>query len=162
MDITSDYYGPAGTNSQLHVLGVGPAMKGRRPRGMVDLDQPHTLHYLPDTARSFATLVEHDRADGRVWLLPAAPPITQRTFLDLVLRETGTTKRPGVVTPFMLRLAGAAVPMVRESRSVVPQFDRPWVVDASTFTAAFGEQEMTPHEDAVAATIAWFQRRTGR
>lgn len=158
----SDYYGPAGTNSQLHVLGIAPALAGRRPRGMVDLDQPHTLHYLPDAARGFATLVEDDRADGQVWLLPAAPAITQRTFFDLVVRSAGHAKRPGVVTPWMLRVAGIALPVVRESRSVVPQFDRPWVVDASRFTATFGAQATTPHDEAVAATVAWHRHGSER
>ena len=40
------------------------------------LDQPHTLHFLPDAARGLATLVLDERADGGVWHLPAALPAT--------------------------------------------------------------------------------------
>jgi nucleoside-diphosphate-sugar epimerase len=154
----SDYYGPHGTNSGLYALGIGPAVAGRRPRGMWDLDQPHTFHYVEDAARGFATLVDDERADGRAWVLPAAPPITQRRLLQLVADATGT-RTPGSVGDLMMRIGGLFDPMVRETRSVRVQFDRPWVVDASRFERTFGPVEVTPHEVAVARTVAWCRDR---
>jgi len=155
----SDYYGPGGTNSGLYMLGIEPALRGRRPRGLVDLDQPHTFHYLPDTARGFATLVEQDAAYGRTWMLPAAPATTQRELLGLVQRAVHGhgARGPGRITPAMLRIAGLFDPLVRETRSVVVQYDRPWVTDPTAFTDAFGPVEVTPHAQAVEATVAWFR-----
>lgn len=153
----SDYYGPGGTNSGLYHLAIAPGLRGRTMRGLADLDQPHTFHFLPDAARGFATLLEDDRADGQVWLLPSAPPITQRQLLELLAAELPRRVRVGRVTPAMLRLAGLANPMVRETRSTVVQWDRPWVVDATRFTSAFGEIDTTPHDVAMARTIAWFR-----
>ncbi|MBY5162186.1 NAD-dependent epimerase/dehydratase family protein [Salsipaludibacter albus] len=152
----SDYYGPEGTNSGLYMVGIAPGLAGRRPRGLFQLDQPHTFHYLPDAARGFATLVEDDRADGSAWILPAAPATTQRELLQLVADET-SGKRPGVVPGWALWLAGLFDPMLRESRSVVVQYDRPWVVDASRFDTTFGSIDMTPHRVAVAETVAAFR-----
>lgn len=150
----SDYYGPGGANSTVHALGITPALAGRRPRGVADLDQPHTFHYLPDAARGLARLVEDERADGAVWLLPAATPVTQRRLLSLVAEAAGVAAGPGVVRPWMLRAAGLVSPLVRETRSVVPQFDGPWIVDAGRFTETFGPVEVTDHRDAVPATVA--------
>lgn len=152
----SDYYGPGGTNSGLYVTGIGPALEGKRPRGFVDLDQPHTFHYLDDAARGFATLVEHQEADGRVWVLPAAPAITQRKLLQHVSDLLGT-KSPGVIRPWMFAVGGLFDAQIRESRSVTVQYDRPWVVDATAFTDAFGPIELTPHDIAVQRTVSWFQ-----
>ncbi len=152
----SDYYGPGGTNSGLFMMGIAPALAGRRPRGLWDLDQPHTFHFLPDAARGFATLVEDPRADGRAWVLPAAPSITQRDLLGMVSEATGAA-RPGVLPHAMIWLGGLFDPMIRESRSVRVQYDRPWVVDASRFVATFGPVEVTPHREAVATTVAWFR-----
>ncbi len=152
----SDYYGPHGTNSGLFMMGISPALAGRRPRGLWNLDQPHTFHFLPDAARGFATLVEDQRADGRAWVLPAAPATTQRDLLDLVSEATGA-KRPGVLTHPMIWVGGLFDPMIRESRSVRVQYDRPWVVDASRFEATFGPIEVTPHREAVATTVEWFR-----
>lgn len=153
----SDYYGPHGVNSGLYVTSISAGIKGRTMRGLVDLDQPHTYHYLPDAARGFAELVERPDADGRVWLLPAAPPITQRDLLALINAALPRPVKIGTVTPLMLRLAGPFNPMIRETRSVAVQFDRPWEVDASRFVAELGPIELTPHERAVAETMAFFR-----
>ena len=152
----SDYYGPNGTNSGLAMMGILPALAGRRPRGLWNLDQPHTFHYLPDAARGFATLVEDERADGRAWILPAAPAVTQRELLGLVSDATGS-KTPGVLPHAAIWAAGLFDPMIRESRSVRVQYDRPWVVDATNFETTFGRIAVTPHRTAVAATVASFR-----
>lgn len=153
----SDYYGPGGTNSGLWHLAIAPGLRGRAMRGLADLDQPHTFHHLPDAARGFIALAEDDRADGQAWLLPAEPPITQRGLLELI--NTELPRRVGIrrVTPLMLRLAGLGNAMAREMRSTIVQWDRPWVVDASRFTSVFGGIDTTPHDVAVARTIAWFR-----
>jgi len=155
----SDYYGPGGYHSGLYMAGIAPALRGLAPRGLYDLDQPHTFSYLPDAARGFAELVERPEADGRVWLLPAAPPITQRELLGLVNAQVGRRRGVGRVTVGMMRMAGLFSPLLREGTSTVVQFDRPWVVDASRFLEAFGPFEVTPHDRAVAETVAWFRDR---
>jgi nucleoside-diphosphate-sugar epimerase len=155
----SDYYGPGGYHSGLYQTAIAPALRGLAPRGLYDLDQPHTFHYLPDAARGFAELVERPEADGRVWILPAAPPITQRELLGMVNAQIGRRRRVGRITVGMMRLAGLFNPLLREATSTVVQYDRPWVVDASRFTDAFGPVEVTPHDRAVAETVEWFRRR---
>lgn len=157
----SDYYGPGGTNSILSIMGIAAGMRGRTMRGLVDLDQPHTFHYLPDAARGFATLVEDSRGDGRVWILPAAPATTQRDLFALINANLPSPVRVGTITPAMLWLAGLFNPLIRETRSVVVQFDRPWVVDGSRFESVFGRFDATPHREAVATTLAWFRGRSG-
>ena len=153
----SDYYGPQGSHSGLMMTGIGPALRGFAPRGLYDLDQPHTFHYLPDTARAFATLVERPEADGRVWILPAAPAITQRALLTMVNAEVGRRRRVGRISLRAMRLAGIFSPLLREATSTVVQYDRPWVVDPTRFERTFGAFETTPHERAVAETVAWMR-----
>ena len=63
-----------------------PALRGKRARWLGSLDQPHTLNYLEDMARALVTLGERDEADGQVWHLPAAEPLTGRQFLDAGVR----------------------------------------------------------------------------
>jgi nucleoside-diphosphate-sugar epimerase len=155
----SDYYGPYGTSSVVHNAGITPALRGRTPRGLFHLDHPHTFHYLPDAARGFAELIERPEADGRVWILPAAPPITQRELLTLITTETGQRQRVARVTVPMLRMAGLFNAQLRESLSVAPQYDRPWVVDATRFVETFGAIATTPHDRAIAETVAWCRTR---
>jgi nucleoside-diphosphate-sugar epimerase len=152
----SDYYGPGGTNAMVYVLGIERALKGRTPRAMVAADHPHTFVYLPDAARGFARLVERPDADGRVWILPAAPAITQRELLTMVAQEAGLEPRIGRIRPWMLAVGGLFDPQIRELRELTEQWDRPYVTDASRFVAELGPVEVTPHDQAVAETLAWF------
>ena len=57
----------------------------------------------------------------------------------------------------MLWLAGLFNAQRRETREVVPQFDRPYVTDASAFEATFGPIAVTPHHEAIAETVAWLR-----
>lgn len=150
----ADYYGPHGTNSLVHVLGVERVRRGRAPQAYIDADQPHTFHHLADAARGFATLVERPEADGQVWILPAAPAITQRELLTQLARLAGLPAKIGRVTPAMLRLAGLVDANLREAWELRHQFDRPYVVDARRFERAFGAIEVTPHAEALHTTLA--------
>lgn len=155
----SDYYGPGGENSLLYQLGIARALAGTAPRAFVDPDQPHTFHYLPDAARGFATLVERPDADGRAWILPAAPAVTQRQLLTMVSEVVGRPPKLSRVSPLMLRLAGLVVAQLREAREVIEQFDRPYTIDATAFETELGPVATTPHTEAVAETVAWFDAR---
>jgi nucleoside-diphosphate-sugar epimerase len=87
---SSDYYGPRGTGTTAGENIMKPALRGKRARWLGSLDQPHTLNYLEDMARVLVTLGERDEADGQVWHLPAAEPLTGRQFVELVFAEAGT------------------------------------------------------------------------
>jgi nucleoside-diphosphate-sugar epimerase len=151
----ADYYGPGGANSLVLQVGIAPAVAGKRPRVFIEGHQPHTFHYLPDAARGFATLVEDDRADGSAWILPAAPAVTQFELYAQLGAVLGRELRPGRISPAMLWLVGLANAELREAREVVPQFDRPYVTDATAFEATFGPIAVTPHREALEATVAW-------
>ena len=90
---SSDYYGPRGTTSTVGENIMKPPLHGKRVRWLGSLDQPHTLNYLEDMGRGLVTLGERDEADGQVWHLPAAEPLTGRQFLELLFEEAGKPRR---------------------------------------------------------------------
>lgn len=154
----SDYYGPHGTTTALGDSFFPPALRGRTVRAVGSLDAPHTMSYLPDVAAGLLTLAERPGADGRVWHLPVAEPLSTRQFADLVAAEIGapvTLRGTGVVT---LRMLGLVVPMMRELAGVAYQWQHPFVVDDRAFRTAFPDAvHVTPHPEAVAATTAWWR-----
>ena len=157
---SSDYYGPRGTATTAGGDNImKPALRGKRARWPGSLDQPHSLNYLEDMARALVTLGERDEADGEVWHLPAAEPLTGRQFLTLVYEAAGHRAKPGVATRTMIRLAGMFNPLIRELNETLYQFERPFISDASKFQGAFGPFEPTPHREAVRRTVDWFRRR---
>jgi nucleoside-diphosphate-sugar epimerase len=156
---SSDYYGPRGTATAAGDIVMNAALRGKRARWLGSLDQPHTLNYLGDMARALVTLGERDEADGQVWHLPAAEPLTGRQFLALVYEAAGRVPKPGIVSRPMIRLVGLFKPLVRELDETLYQFEQPFVSDASKFQGVFGPFEPTPHPEAVKRTVDWFRGR---
>ncbi|HEY5143202.1 MAG TPA: NAD-dependent epimerase/dehydratase family protein [Solirubrobacteraceae bacterium] len=154
----SDYYGPHGPGSVIPALILGPAVAGKTMRWPGSLDQPHTLHFLPDAARGLATLVLDDRADGAVWHLPAARAPTGREFTVLV---NDALERPVKVRPLgaaMMRIGGLFSKDAREMVELSYQWTAPFVSDATRFEATFGPVQTTAHAEAVALTLAAMRR----
>lgn len=161
MGRSSDYYGPRGVDSGAGELLFKPLLAGRTVRWLGSLDAPHTLSYLPDMARALVTLGERDEADGQAWHLPAAEPLTGRRFLELASAAAGQRPRIGTLSRAALRTAGLFRPAVREVLETAYQFERPFVVDAGRYQAAFGPFAPTPHAEALAATVDWFRQHLG-
>jgi nucleoside-diphosphate-sugar epimerase len=157
----SDYYGPGGANSTSGEPVFGRVVAGKRPQWTGRLDVPHTFHYLPDIARGLVTLAERPTADGEVWHLPAAGPLTAQAFFDLVFEAAGrpTPAKAQIAGPAVLAVAGIFSPTLRELRETAYQFRRPFVIDSSKFERAFGQLEPTPHREAVKRTLQWFRSR---
>jgi nucleoside-diphosphate-sugar epimerase len=159
---SSDYYGPGGANSFVGDILFGAAAKGNRARWLGRLDVPHTLNYLPDVASALITLGARPEAPGEVWHLPAAEPLTGREFVDLIAGAFGRPVKVTATSRLALRIAGIFDPGARETTEMLYQWERPFVLDASKFQRAFGPLEPTPHQQAVATTVAWFRERAGR
>ncbi len=159
---SSDYYGPGGANSFVGDILFGSAVKGKRARWLGRLDVPHALNYLQDVARALITLGARPEALGEVWHLPAAEPLTGRQFVQLIAAALGRPVKVTATSRLALRIAGVFDPRARESAEMLYQWERPFVLDASKFQRAFGPFQPTPHHQAVATTVAWFQERAGR
>jgi nucleoside-diphosphate-sugar epimerase len=159
---SSDYYGPGGANSAVGDILFGAAATGRRARWLGRLDVPHSLNYLPDVARALIILGARPQALGEVWHLPAAEPVTGRGFVELIASALGRPVKVAATSRLALRIAGVVDARARESAEMLYQWERPFVLDASKFQRAFGAVEPTPHQRAVATTVAWFQERAGR
>jgi nucleoside-diphosphate-sugar epimerase len=157
----SDYYGPGGMSSTAGEPVFGRVLAGKRPQWTGKLDVLHTFHYLPDVARGLVTLAEHAEADGGVWHLPAAEPLTAQGFFDLVFEAAGrpTPATAQIAGPAVLAVAGIFSPTLRELRETAYQFQRPFVMDSSKFEGAFGGPDTTPHRRAVGRTVEWFRSR---
>ena len=159
----SDYFGPGeGADSTLSYAMLDPALAGKRMRAIYDLDVPHAFAYLPDMAAMFLTLALDDRADGRRWVLPHGPAPTQREVQRLVAGAVGIEPRHGVYGPVMMWLGGRFDKDIREVVEIRSQWEQPWEVDGSAFTATFGEHTITPLDEAIATTAAAAAHAAGR
>ena len=155
----SDYYGPGGTGTIAGDTLFDAALAGKTVRWPGSLDAPHQFNFLPDLARALVTLGEREEAEGEVWHLPAAKPVTGRRFVDLVSAEVGRPVKASATPRAMIRAIGLFSPFIRELVETMYQFERPFYADASKYEQAFGPFDPTPHGEAVARTASWFRER---
>ncbi|MCM2387644.1 NAD-dependent epimerase/dehydratase family protein [Streptomyces albipurpureus] len=158
----SDYYGPGGTKSVIGAAVVPAVLDGRTVNWPGRLDVPHTVHYLPDIAAALVTLGERDAADGRTFVLPAAPAPTPRQFIRQIAAAAGSRTRMRGTTKPLMRLVGLSNPAARELLDIWYQFSHPWTVDDTLYRLTFGHAEVTAPDAAVAATVAWHRTHTAR
>ena len=156
---SADYFGPHGVNSGTGERVFGAIAAGKTPAWAGRGDQPHSLSYLPDLARSMVMLGDRDEAAGRAWHLPVVDPITGRAFMERAAAAAGVPAKVRVDSALMLRVAGLFVPMAREVGVVMYQWTEPFVSDWSAFESAFGPFTRTPLDEALATTVAWWRER---
>ena len=152
----SDYYGPNAVNSAVGEQFFAAVARGKGPRWMGRLDQPHALSYLPDIAAGLVTLGEHPEADGEVWHLPVSPALSGAEWSERTAEIAGRAVRPSRVTRPMLVALGTFMPMLRELRETLYQWERPWVVDDSKFRSAFGVAA-TDIDSGISRTLEGFR-----
>jgi nucleoside-diphosphate-sugar epimerase len=153
----SDFFGPYATD-QSHVGSrvIVPALAGKTAQVIGNPDLPHTLTYLPDIGRALVMLGEREEALGRVWHLPSPPTGTLREAIALVYAEAGHEPKLSSAPKLILRMMGLFNPIMREVVEMLYQFEEPFVMDSSQFTAVFG-MTATPLPAAIRETVAWFR-----
>ncbi|HEY0638056.1 MAG TPA: NAD-dependent epimerase/dehydratase family protein [Pseudonocardiaceae bacterium] len=156
----SDFYGPgAVANAVLGERFAVPVLAGRTAWVIGDPDAPHSWSYLPDVAAALVLLGSDERAWGRAWHVPAAPPASQREMARGLARAAGAPEPTVRAIPAaVMSAAGLVSPALRELRETRHQFTRPFVLDSTAYTETFGVTA-TPAAEALEATAAWWRAR---
>ena len=154
----SDFIGPGVTDGgHLGARVVQKVLAGKGVRVVGDPDQPHSWTAMGDVAAALALVGSDERAWGRAWHVPTAPPVTQREAVHGLCRAAEVDPVAVRALPHLLiRSLGLAVPTMRELEEVRHQFVRPFVLDGSAFSRTFGVTP-TPLERTWAETIAWWR-----
>jgi nucleoside-diphosphate-sugar epimerase len=150
----SDYYGPNGLNTTVSVLVFEKAITGKAMQWPGRRDVLHTLHYLADAARGLLVIANDDRADGKVWHLPSADPISGHDFMALVNQHVATPVQAKTIGTQMMRIGGLFSPEAKETVECMYQWTAPFITDSSAFVKTFGPIEVTSHSVAVRDTVA--------
>lgn len=132
------------------------ALAGKAAQVIGNPDLPHTVTFIDDFAAALVTLSQQDKALGQVWHVPNAETVTIRRFIEMVFQQLGKPPRLAPVPKIFINALALVVPPMVAVKETMYQSEQPWVVDHSKFIHAFGGQP-TPHETAVAQTIAWYR-----
>jgi len=156
----SDYFGPRVTDQgMLGERTVPRILAGKTVTVLGDPDMPHSWTYSDDVTRALQIVGAQPTAWGHAWHVPSGAAMSARDAI------AGLSAAAGVPAPRVRRLPWAAVravgafaPKVGGLMEVRYQFDRPFVLDSSAFTGAFGVTA-TPRDTAFDETVAWWRDR---
>lgn len=125
----SDYVAP-GEQSPLGERFVPALLAGRKPSIVGRADVPHSWTAPVDVARTLMAVMDDPASWGRVWHVPTNEPRTFAQAAEDVARIARITN-PGVAAMPRLAFEAAAlfVPIVRELRETLYQFESAFVID---------------------------------
>lgn len=152
----SDFYGPHARQSKVGDGIFARGLAGKPAQVLGDPDAPHTVTFIDDFASALVTLSQQDRALGKVWHVPSAETVTMRRFIEMVFEQLGKPLRLRPVPKIFINALALIMPPMAGVKETMYQSEQPWVVDHSKFIHAFGG-EPTPHETAIAQTLAWYR-----
>lgn len=156
----SDFVGPGVVDGGYLAARVVPnVLKGNGVRIVGATDQPHSWTAVGDVATALAVLGSDDRAWGRPWHVPTAPPVTQREAIADLCAAAGVPPVSVKTLPHLvIRATGLFVPFLREIEETRYQFTAPYLLDSSQFTQTFG-MAPTPLTQTWHDTVAWWRGR---
>ncbi len=158
----SDFYGPGGEQTYFGPQLWRAALRGKAATWLGNPDTPHSYHFIPDVAAGLAALgLAGGDVDGRVFMLPCAPAEPTRALLARMSAALGREIRIRPMPAAALALVGLAVPIVRELREMLYQWDQPFVIDDRRFRARFPDAVPTDHDAGARETVAWALARFG-
>lgn len=135
-------------NSVLVEMVANNLAKGKKAMWMGNADKLHAFTYVPDAANAMALLAQTPDAWNGVWHLPTAAPLTGRQWVELIANVQHKQPRISVLPKWAMGWLGIFVPVLKEFKEMVYQFEQDYVFDSSKFTQRFGITA-TPPEQAV-------------
>jgi nucleoside-diphosphate-sugar epimerase len=153
---SADFYGPGARLSLLESVFFARLRAGKSPQWLGQPDQAHTFTYTPDAGRALALLGQTPSAFGQTWHLPTAQTldgaaVTGRSLARTLCTLAGRPDRLQVAPGWLLHAMGWFVPVLRENREMMYQYECEYRFDSGKIEQAFG-QRPTPYGEGLAQT----------
>jgi len=149
----ADFYGPGVKNSILNEMVIRPLKNGKSANWLVSDHYRHSFTYTVDVASATALLGNCPEAFGHTWHLPTAKnPPSGREWIEMVAEELGVRPRKRIVGKTMTSILGLFMPVMRESREMLYQYDKDYVFNSDKFEKRFAFQP-TSYEDGIKEII---------
>lgn len=134
-------------NSVLVELVYKNLKNGKSANWFADAGKLHSFTFVEDAAKGTAMLGNAPDAYGQVWHLPTSSNVlTGKQWVELVANELKVKPKLIVMPAWMLGVVGLFVPVLKEFKEMIYQYDRDYVFDSSKFEKRFNYVPATPQE----------------
>lgn len=149
----SDFWGPGLDFSVLTDKTAREMRAGRRPMTILSGEAVHALSHRDDVVRVLVQLALAERdVLGRAWIAPSVH-VAPRELLTLVAARLGVAVRPRPTPRWQLLMVAPFVTSARGLLEMLPQWDRPYLVDDRETRARFGVEPVSI-EDGIHELVA--------
>lgn len=149
----ADFYGPDALLSLTHATVHERIKANKTPQWIGDAKAVHTFTYTPDAGKSLALLGNTPTAYGQVWhALTSKEPMTGEQYVRLACELAGKPYKLQVAPGWMLSLMGLFVPVLRENKEMMYQFEHDYRFDSSKLERALSVQP-TDYRTGIKATL---------
>ena len=148
----ADFYGPGINNSVLNEVVFTNLKAGKKANWFCSTSVKHNFTYTPDAAKATAMLGNTKSAYGQVWHLPTAPAAPMQEWIDTFAKELDVKSKTRIVSKNIVSLAGIMVPIMRELKEMMYQYDRDYDFDSSKFETVFNIKP-TPMEEGIKQVV---------
>jgi nucleoside-diphosphate-sugar epimerase len=153
---SADYYGPR--NSVLVEMVVKNLIRNKKAMWFADANKIHTFTAADDAAKGTALLGNTPDAYNQVWHLPTdRTPLTGLQWIEMIAAIMHKEPHTFVLPVWMLSVMGIFVPVVREFKEMVYQYDRDYIFNSSKFEQRFNVAATKP-EDGMKALLNELQK----
>lgn len=156
----ADFYGPNTPLSMFTALVVENALKGKSPQALVRTDAKHSFTFTPDCGRALLDLALDSSAYNQTWHLPTyKPALTAQEMSDAFLKLIPSEKRKmQVLSKTILSILGLFVPILRELKEMLYQYDSEYYFDSTKFEKHFGYRA-TNYEVGLEQTATYYKAK---
>ena len=154
---SADFYGPGIQNtSMLFQTVIKPLSQGKKASWFGGDSFRHSFTYTPDAGKATALLGNTPEAFNQVWHLPtAANPLTGLEWIEAIAFQMGVKPAYRTVPKYMVALLGWLVPIMKEMKEMMYQYDRDYLFDSSKFEKHFG-WGATPYSEGIKESVKAF------
>ncbi|MNT24972.1 hypothetical protein D3C72_1604740 [compost metagenome] len=132
-------------NSVLVEMVYKNLKKGKSANWFADANKSHSFTFVDDAAKGTALLGNTPDAYGEVWHLPTDKhALTGKQWVELFADELHVKPKLMVMSTWMMGILGLFVPILKEFKEMVYQYDRDYVFDSSKFNTRFNFTPTTP------------------
>jgi nucleoside-diphosphate-sugar epimerase len=153
---SADFYGADCPNSMFTETVVKNVLKGKTMQWLGRLDKKHAFTYIPDIGRAAVKLGLSEAANGQVWHLPTAAALTGQDFIEKIAFFAKAKPKVMVLRGFLLTIVALFVPVLKEFKEMMYQFDEDYLFSSAKYEAFFGDKP-TAYEEGLKTTLEWYK-----
>ncbi|MCW3111267.1 MAG: dependent epimerase/dehydratase family protein [Segetibacter sp.] len=142
---SADFLGP--NNSVLIETVYKNFKKGKKANWFADANKVHNFTFYSDAAKGTAILGNSPEAYNQVWHLPTDKiRLTGKQWIELFARQVNVKPAYMVVPAWLAGILGLFVPIMKELKEMMYQYDRDYFFNSSKFEKAFNYKPIAPEE----------------